>query len=240
MDAGSGAGQPLLERLRQEGASAHGQEIARSPAFDPPAANVAIAMLARPQVARAVLRSRRRVKGDGRVRREERPCEFCGEGFVPRRSDARFCSTTCRQRAHRRRRTEVATSTPPRAATRAPSKLKRPNAQVDRRLGRGPAPDGRPGPSPPCQRRSLLGGGVDAEVGTLIVCRSRRRVKGGGEVPPFASGRRGYPRPGPNRRSGQGPYYGPTAGGRGGRRSGWKRRSGASSASRGGATLPPS
>jgi hypothetical protein len=94
-----------------------------------------------------------------------------------------------------------------------PSKLKRPNAQVDRRLGRGPAPDGRPGPSPPCQRRSLLGGGVDAEVGTLIVCRSRRRVKGGGEVPPFASGRRGYPRPGPNRRSGQGRTTGLQPGG---------------------------
>ena len=32
---------------------------------------------------------------------DETVCEDCGGEFVARRSDARFCSGTCRQRAHR-------------------------------------------------------------------------------------------------------------------------------------------
>lgn len=31
-----------------------------------------------------------------------RPCEACNTPFEPKRADARFCSATCRQRAHRR------------------------------------------------------------------------------------------------------------------------------------------
>jgi predicted nucleic acid-binding Zn ribbon protein len=30
-------------------------------------------------------------------------CEFCGEIFVPTRTDSRFCSNACRQRAYRER-----------------------------------------------------------------------------------------------------------------------------------------
>jgi hypothetical protein len=39
-----------------------------------------------------------------RVRHEQRACEFCGEGFVPGRSDARYCGDRCRKAAHRQRR----------------------------------------------------------------------------------------------------------------------------------------
>lgn len=35
---------------------------------------------------------------DGRV------CEACGDSFVPKRTDARYCGDACRQRAHRERR----------------------------------------------------------------------------------------------------------------------------------------
>ena len=31
----------------------------------------------------------------------ERSCAHCGEQFTPKRSDARYCGATCRQRAHR-------------------------------------------------------------------------------------------------------------------------------------------
>jgi hypothetical protein len=34
--------------------------------------------------------------------RGERPCEFCGESFLAKRSWARFCSSACKQRAARR------------------------------------------------------------------------------------------------------------------------------------------
>jgi hypothetical protein len=42
--------------------------------------------------------------------RDIRACEWCGEWFSPRRSDARFCSTTskCRTAAHRARRKAAA------------------------------------------------------------------------------------------------------------------------------------
>jgi hypothetical protein len=36
--------------------------------------------------------------------RDTRPCEDCGEIFEPTRTDARFCSSPCRQRAYRKRR----------------------------------------------------------------------------------------------------------------------------------------
>jgi hypothetical protein len=32
-----------------------------------------------------------------------RPCEHCGETYLPSRSDARYCGDACRQRAHRQR-----------------------------------------------------------------------------------------------------------------------------------------
>jgi len=36
-----------------------------------------------------------------RHRAQKRECQSCGDSFTPKRSDARFCSATCRQRAHR-------------------------------------------------------------------------------------------------------------------------------------------
>jgi hypothetical protein len=45
------------------------------------------------QTARALLRTRTRAG----------LCAACGRPYRPRRSDARFCTDTCRQRAHRRR-----------------------------------------------------------------------------------------------------------------------------------------
>lgn len=36
--------------------------------------------------------------------RGTRPCEHCGETFEPTRTDARFCSFPCKQRAYRRRK----------------------------------------------------------------------------------------------------------------------------------------
>jgi hypothetical protein len=38
-----------------------------------------------------------------RVTHEERTCEGCGRNYVPTRSDARWCSSACRQRAYRLR-----------------------------------------------------------------------------------------------------------------------------------------
>ena len=35
--------------------------------------------------------------------REPRPCNSCGETFIPRRKDALYCSNACRQRAYRGR-----------------------------------------------------------------------------------------------------------------------------------------
>lgn len=35
--------------------------------------------------------------------RKMKTCEACGKGFVPRRSDARTCSSACRQKLHRLR-----------------------------------------------------------------------------------------------------------------------------------------
>jgi endogenous inhibitor of DNA gyrase (YacG/DUF329 family) len=35
--------------------------------------------------------------------RGERTCEECGEAFVPVRTDAKFCSIRCKQRAYRHR-----------------------------------------------------------------------------------------------------------------------------------------
>lgn len=36
----------------------------------------------------------------------EHRCEFCSRWFVPRRSDAQYCSDTCRVKAYNRRRKE--------------------------------------------------------------------------------------------------------------------------------------
>jgi hypothetical protein len=46
-------------------------------------------------VALETARRRRRVK--------PQPCVLCGASFKPRRSDARYCSAACKQKAYRRR-----------------------------------------------------------------------------------------------------------------------------------------
>jgi hypothetical protein len=51
---------------------------------------------------------RSRLRREQRRRAGEGPvgviaCPVCGEPFTPSRSDARYCSTTCRVRAHRSR-----------------------------------------------------------------------------------------------------------------------------------------
>jgi len=52
----------------------------------------------------------------GRNRRREargdRPCEGCGKTFKPTRTDARFCSVACKQRAYRQRVTDDVRSPP--------------------------------------------------------------------------------------------------------------------------------
>ena len=45
----------------------------------------------------------RQLRALRRAEREQIACEVCGETFVPTRSDARYCSNTCRQAAYRRR-----------------------------------------------------------------------------------------------------------------------------------------
>jgi len=47
-------------------------------------------------------------RGNSRPRR----CLQCGEPYRPQRSDSRFCSDTCRQRAHRERRAITAVTQP--------------------------------------------------------------------------------------------------------------------------------
>ena len=39
------------------------------------------------------------------------PCELCAEVFEPSRSDARFCSVACKQKAYRRRVTDHKSAT---------------------------------------------------------------------------------------------------------------------------------
>jgi transposase len=39
-----------------------------------------------------------------RVTHEARCCDVCGEEFTPKRSDARYCSNSCRQDAYRKRK----------------------------------------------------------------------------------------------------------------------------------------
>lgn len=39
-----------------------------------------------------------------RVEPVARECEVCGEEFIPKRSDARYCSSACRQDAYRKRK----------------------------------------------------------------------------------------------------------------------------------------
>jgi hypothetical protein len=46
--------------------------------------------------------SRKRTKG----RLSDVTCNGCGESFTPKRADARYCSSACRQRAYRGRRAE--------------------------------------------------------------------------------------------------------------------------------------
>ena len=46
----------------------------------------------------------RRHRAERRTRPSVRKCPQCGKEFQPKRSDARFCSTTCRVKAHRQSR----------------------------------------------------------------------------------------------------------------------------------------
>lgn len=46
--------------------------------------------------------------------RDTRQCRTCGETFEPTRTDARFCSSACRQRAYRRRKAVTADECVPR------------------------------------------------------------------------------------------------------------------------------
>jgi hypothetical protein len=41
--------------------------------------------------------------------RSERQCDECGETFTPDRSDAKFCSVACKQKAYRKRVTDTKT-----------------------------------------------------------------------------------------------------------------------------------
>ena len=41
--------------------------------------------------------------GTGRSRNGTYACEACGEAFTPTRSNGRYCSSPCRQKAYRRR-----------------------------------------------------------------------------------------------------------------------------------------
>jgi len=49
------------------------------------------------------VRARRKRKRDAR----SATCATCGEGFKGKRADARFCSDTCRQKAHRKSVTDI-------------------------------------------------------------------------------------------------------------------------------------
>ena len=49
------------------------------------------------QACRAAARQERR-----HVQHEEQPCTVCGESYMPKRADSKFCSNRCRQKAHRR------------------------------------------------------------------------------------------------------------------------------------------
>ena len=48
--------------------------------------------------------SRRCSKLATRVQHDDRTCEVCEETFTPKRKDARFCSSACRQDAYRQRK----------------------------------------------------------------------------------------------------------------------------------------
>jgi hypothetical protein len=54
--------------------------------------------------------SRRCSAATKRVQVDARDCEVCGETFTPKRSDARYCSSACRQDAYRKRKLGATTS----------------------------------------------------------------------------------------------------------------------------------
>jgi hypothetical protein len=45
----------------------------------------------------------RRLKREARATRERVTCKHCGQPFVPKRDDARYCSAACKQAAYRQR-----------------------------------------------------------------------------------------------------------------------------------------
>ena len=44
------------------------------------------------------------------MRRQDLVCQCCGEKFTPKRADARYCSNSCRQKVHRKRVTDAAST----------------------------------------------------------------------------------------------------------------------------------
>ena len=64
-------------------------------------------------------------RGHGAVIHKRRTgiCEQCGKCFEPHRSSARFCSPTCRQRAHRRASVTVSVTSVPRSLRSASDEL---------------------------------------------------------------------------------------------------------------------
>lgn len=64
------------------------------------------------QQKREAIRAKRRLqyaRRKARVWVENHHCQFCGKEFNDKRKDAKFCSSACRQRAHRGRVTDTAT-----------------------------------------------------------------------------------------------------------------------------------
>ena len=49
----------------------------------------------------AVINAKRKARRVRLRQARQKPCASCGKGFRGKRTDARFCSNTCRQRAHR-------------------------------------------------------------------------------------------------------------------------------------------
>ena len=83
-------------------------------------------------------------------------CARCREAFAPPRADARYCSSACRQAAHRRRRV---TDKPQRVTALA---AREPRCGVSR-------PDGQQPASAPQRPRAGKGAGVGAPAGRMQV-----------------------------------------------------------------------
>ena len=52
----------------------------------------------------------RRQREYRQMRRQDLVCQCCGEKFTPKRADARYCSSACRQKDYRKRVTDAASA----------------------------------------------------------------------------------------------------------------------------------